>query len=38
MFRNYLIVTLRQLKKNRVFALINLSGLALGMAAFILIL
>ena len=38
MFRNYFTVTLRQLKKNRAFALINLSGLALGMAAFILIL
>ena len=38
MFRNYFTVTVRQLKKNRVFALINLSGLALGMAAFILIL
>ena len=38
MFRNYLTVTVRQLKKNRVSALINLSGLALGMASFILIL
>ena len=37
-FRNYVIVTLRQLRKNRVFALINLSGLAPGMAAFVLIL
>jgi putative ABC transport system permease protein len=38
MFRNYFTVTLRQLKKNRAFALINLSGLTLGMAAFIFIL
>ena len=38
MFRNYFTVTVRQLKKNRAFALINLSGLALGMAAFVLIL
>lgn len=33
MLRNYIIITLRQLKKNKVFSFINLFGLALGMAA-----
>ena len=33
MFKNYLLVTLRQLRKNRGYTLINVVGLALGMAA-----
>ena len=38
MFLNYLKITLRTLRKNRVFSLINITGLALGIAAFVLIL
>ncbi|MBC3789238.1 ABC transporter permease [Spirosoma utsteinense] len=38
MFLNYLKITLRTLRKNRVFSLINSTGLALGIAAFVLIL
>ena len=30
MFRNYLLIAWRNLKKNRVFAAINITGLALG--------
>lgn len=37
MFRNYIIVALRHLSRQRVFVLINLFGLALGMAFSILI-
>ena len=33
MFKNYLLLTLRQLRKNRGYALINVVGLAMGMAA-----
>ncbi|WKN41480.1 ABC transporter permease [Tunicatimonas pelagia] len=38
MLRNYFHITFRQLQKHKAFSVINLSGLALGMAAFILIL
>jgi len=38
MLQNYLKITLRTLWKNRVFTLINAGGLALGIAAFVLIL
>ena len=37
MIRNYLLVTLRNLFKNRVSAFVNIAGLALGMTACILI-
>jgi putative ABC transport system permease protein len=33
MFKNYLLLTLRQLRKNRGYTLINVAGLAIGMAA-----
>ena len=38
MFSNYLKIALRNLRKNRVFSAINITGLALGIAAFVLIL
>ncbi len=38
MFRNYLKIALRNLRKNRVFSTINIAGLAVGIAAFVLIL
>ncbi len=38
MIKNYWLTTLRNLKKNKLFALINIMGLAIGMAAFLLIL
>ncbi|GAB2518609.1 ABC transporter permease [Spirosoma aerophilum] len=38
MLINYLKITLRTLRKNRVFSLINIAGLALGIAAFVFIL
>ncbi len=38
MFRNYLLIAWRNLKKNRVFSLINIVGLSIGMAACLLIL
>ena len=38
MWRNYLTVALRTLTRNRAFALINIAGLALGLAACLLIL
>src|SRR5581483_7760686 len=38
MFRNYLTVGLRALAKNRTYAFINIVGLAIGMAACLLIL
>lgn len=37
MFRNYLLVALRNLFRNRISSLVNILGLALGMAAFVLI-
>ncbi len=38
MYRNYLKIAFRKIYRDRVFALINILGLAVGMAAFILIL
>ncbi len=38
MFRNYLLIAWRNLKKNRVFSFINIFGLSIGMAACLLIL
>lgn len=38
MLLNYLKIALRTLRKNRVFSLINIAGLALGITAFVLIL
>jgi putative ABC transport system permease protein len=38
MFRNYLLIAWRNLKKNRVFSFINILGLSIGMAACLLIL
>ncbi len=38
MIRNYLTVTLRNLRKSKVYSLINITGLAIGMACSILIL
>jgi putative ABC transport system permease protein len=37
MFKNYLLVTVRNLKKNSTYSLLNIIGLAVGMTAFILI-
>ncbi|MBN1271111.1 MAG: ABC transporter permease [Candidatus Aminicenantes bacterium] len=37
MFKNYLKIVLRNLKKNKIYTVINLAGLAVGMTAFILI-
>ncbi len=37
MFKNYLLTTIRSLGKNKLFSLINIGGLAIGMAACILI-
>lgn len=37
MFRNYIITALRNLYKNKVFSLINVLGLSVGLASFILI-
>jgi len=37
MFRNYLVIGIRQLRKRKGFSLINILGLALGMACFFLI-
>ena len=37
MFKNYLLVTVRNLKKNSTYSLLNIIGLAVGMMAFILI-
>ncbi|MCJ7582148.1 MAG: ABC transporter permease [Candidatus Aminicenantes bacterium] len=38
MFKNYLIVTLRNLRKHKGYSIINIAGLAVGMACFLLIL
>lgn len=35
--KNYLIITLRNIKKNKIYSLLNILGLAIGMAAFILL-
>ncbi|MFO7668163.1 MAG: ABC transporter permease [Bacteroidales bacterium] len=37
MLRNYLMITLRNLLKNRISSFVNILGLAMGMAAFVLI-
>ena len=37
MLKNYLLITLRNLKKNRIYSSLNIIGLAVGLAAFILI-
>ncbi len=37
MFKNYLLVTVRNLKRNSTYSLLNIIGLAVGMTAFILI-
>jgi putative ABC transport system permease protein len=37
MFKNYLLITIRNLSRQRGFAIINIGGLAVGMAAFVLI-
>ena len=37
MFRNYLLITFRNLTKNRISSIVNILGLAIGMAAFVLI-
>ena len=38
MFRNYLTVAVRNLVRHKVYSFINISGLAIGMACFFLIL
>ncbi|UCE07963.1 MAG: ABC transporter permease, partial [bacterium] len=38
MFKNYLKTAFRNLQKTKMFSLINICGLAIGMAAFLLIL
>src|SRR5436190_14731814 len=38
MIKNYLLIALRNLKKNKTFSFINITGLALGMACSMLIL
>jgi hypothetical protein len=38
MLKNYLLIAIRNLKKDKVFSLINILGLALGMACSLLIL
>ena len=37
MFRNYLLVTLRSLSKDYTYALINLVGLSIGIACFLIL-
>jgi ABC-type antimicrobial peptide transport system permease subunit len=37
MIKNYLIVAIRNIRRNKVYSLINVSGLAVGMASFLLI-
>jgi hypothetical protein len=38
MLRNYFLIAIRNLKKNKIFSFINILGLALGMACSLLIL
>ena len=38
MFRNYLLTAIRNLRRNKIYSLINMLGLSLGLAAAILIL
>ena len=38
MFKSYLIIALRNLRRNKTFSLINMAGLVLGMSVFLLIL
>ncbi|MBN1352787.1 hypothetical protein JXJ21_25585 [candidate division KSB1 bacterium] len=37
MLKNYIKIAFRNLKKNKVYTLINMGGLAMGMAIFLLI-
>jgi len=37
MFRNYVTVALRNIKRHKVYSLLNVSGLALGMACSIIL-
>jgi hypothetical protein len=37
MLRNYFVIALRHLRQNRIFSIINVAGLAIGLACFILI-
>ena len=37
MWKNYFVVTLRSIKKNKLFNLINIAGLAIGLASAIFI-
>ena len=37
MFRNYLMVALRSINRQKMYSVLNISGLAVGLAAFILI-
>jgi len=37
MFKNYLLITVRNLKKNSLYSMLNILGLAVGLAAFLLI-
>mgnify|MGYP003406806329 CR=1 FL=1 len=38
MIKNYLTIAFRQLYKNKIYSILNIGGLALGLAAFLLIL
>ncbi|HZY79777.1 MAG TPA: hypothetical protein VFE50_09650 [Cyclobacteriaceae bacterium] len=33
MFQNYLLVTIRNIRSNKIFSLINIAGLAIGLSA-----
>ncbi len=35
MFKNYILIALRNLQRNKLYSLINIGGLALGMAVFV---
>ena len=37
MFKNYVVVALRNLKRQKIYSFINISGLAIGMASILLI-